>query len=270
MPIVAMKTQVKKPAESNKFNQLLAPYCVVIRVGNAIISIERGSISAINRMMLFDTNLLSTPTLLAKIGQYCEFNSTSSLILGGEHLVSNSLVNTFSESFHLRHHIADKTMIAPASKGPITIGNNVVLSASAIVLSGSNIGDNVLVAAGALVNGDFSSNQVIGGVPAKAIRSINAPEIAWWDLAEECIPEYIQTKNVMDPKPNKSKNLRLVFEGQQNKEGKIGKLDLSGLIIKENFIPLSEMSQHHLAYFSDSNKDDDYMTISDEVFNDLL
>lgn len=265
-----MKTQVTKLAESNKFNQLLAPYCVVIRVGNALISIGRGSISAINRMMFFDTNLLGTPTLLASIGQYCEFNSTSCLVLGGEHLVGNSLVNTFSESFHIRNHIADKALIAPTSKGPIIIGNNVVLSAGSIVLSGTTIGDNVLVAAGALVNDQFCSNQVIGGVPAKKIRSINAPEIAWWNLAEECIPEYIQTKKVIDPKPNKSKNLRLIFEGRQNKEGKIGTLDLSGVMVKEKFISLSEMSQHHLAYFSDSNTDHDYMTISDEVFNDLL
>ena len=264
-----MKTRTKKIA-NKKFNLLLAPYSSIIRVGNAVVTVGRGSISSINQMTLYRPELIDTPTLVASIGQYCEFNPSCNMVLGGEHLVNDCLVNTFSESFHLRHHIADKALIAPTSKGPITIGNNVVLSAGSIVLSGSNIGDNVLVAAGALVNGEFGSNQVIGGVPAKTIRSINAPEIAWWDLAEECIPEYIQTKKVIDPKPNKSKNLRLVFEGQQNKEGKIGKLDLSGLMLKEKFIPLSEMSQHHLAYFSDSNTDDDYMTISDEVFDDLL
>lgn len=184
--------------------------------------------------------------------------------------MGNGLINTFSESFHLRQHIANKALIASTSKGTITIGNNVVFSASSTVLSGSTIGDNVLIAAGAIVSGEFGSNQIIGGVPAKSIRSINSPDIEWWDLAEECIPEYIETKKVRNFKYNKSKNLKLVFEGQQNKEGKIGALDLVGLMVKEKFISIAEFSQHHLAYFSSANSEDPYITISDEVFDDLL
>lgn len=269
MLYLTMKTRIKK-IESRKFNLLLSPYASLIHIGNAVITIGRGSISAIGQMTFYRPELIEKPTHVVNIGQYCEFNSSCNMVLGGEHLIDDCLLNTFSDSFHLREHVKDKVFISPLTKGPITIGNNVVLSAGSIVLSGSIIGDNVLVAAGALVNGTFESNQVIGGVPAKTLRSLKCPEIDWWNLAEECIPEYIQTKKVHKVLPNKTKDIRLVFEGKQNKEGKVGALDLSGLMLKERFIPIAEFSQHHLAYFSSANSEDPYITISDEVFDDLL
>ena len=183
-------------------------------------------------------------------------------------MLEGRLVNTFSDSFQIREAIANKLLIAPRSKGPVHIGNNVVLSAGSIVLSGSSIGNNVLVAAGALVNGAFQSNQIVGGVPAKKIRELEAPEVEWWDLAEELIPQYIQNKTVAVQTPNKSSALRLVFDGKQNKEGKVGEINLVGLLVKNKFTPIAELSKEHLAYFSDS--DDPLMTISDEVFDDLL
>lgn len=264
-----MKTRIKK-IESRKFNLLIAPYASLIRVGNAVIEIGRGSFSVVSQMTLYRPEILEVPTLVASIGSYCEFNPSCNLVIGGEHLVGERFINTFSDSFQIRELISEKSLIAPQSKGAIQIGNNVVLSAGAVVLSGSSIGNNVLVAAGALINGNFESNQVIGGVPAKKIKEIVAPKIEWWNLSEQCIPDYIQNKTVDNPTPNKTRHLRLVFDGIQNKEGKVGKMDLVGLHIKEQFIPISELAKHHLSYFSDSNNDDPYMTVSDEVFDDLL
>lgn len=264
-----MKTRIKK-IESRKFNLLIAPYAVQIRVGNAVIEIGCGSFSVVSQITLYRPDLLDAPTLVASIGSYCEFNPTCNLVIGGEHLRGECLINTFSDSFQIREKITNKFLISPQSKGPIKIGNNVVLSAGAIVLSGSSIGNNVLVAAGAMVSGNFDSNQVIGGIPAKKIKTIEPPAIEWWHLAEQCIHEYFEHNKVVEPIPNQTAHLRLVFNGIQNKDGKIGKIDLVGLDAKGKFISISEFSQHHLSYFSDSNNDDPYMTISDEVFDDLL
>ena len=38
---------------------------------------------------------------------------------------------------------------------------------------GSNIGDNVIIGAGSVVSGTIPSNSVVGGVPAKVIRSLD-------------------------------------------------------------------------------------------------
>ena len=40
-------------------------------------------------------------------------------------------------------------------------------------LDGSKIGNNSVVAAGAVVNGEFPDNVVIGGVPAKILKHID-------------------------------------------------------------------------------------------------
>ncbi|MDH6364401.1 acetyltransferase-like isoleucine patch superfamily enzyme [Enterococcus sp. PF1-24] len=55
---------------------------------------------------------------------------------------------------------------------PITIGNNVWLGGGAIVIPGVTLGDNVVVAAGAVVTKSFPDNVVVGGNPAKIIKTI--------------------------------------------------------------------------------------------------
>ncbi|MER2064542.1 MAG: sugar O-acetyltransferase [Alkalibacterium sp.] len=56
---------------------------------------------------------------------------------------------------------------------PITIGDNCWIGTNATVVGGVTLGDNVVVAAGAVVNRSFPNNVVIGGVPAKILRSID-------------------------------------------------------------------------------------------------
>ena len=55
---------------------------------------------------------------------------------------------------------------------PIIIGNNVWFGGGVQVLSGVNIGNNVVVAAGAVVTKNISDNCVVAGVPAKKIKEI--------------------------------------------------------------------------------------------------
>lgn len=55
---------------------------------------------------------------------------------------------------------------------PIVIGNNVWVGMGATILPGVWIGDNSVVAAGAVVTKSFPANSVIGGVPAKIIRRL--------------------------------------------------------------------------------------------------
>lgn len=65
----------------------------------------------------------------------------------------------------------------PANRGtnlpkPIRIGKNVWIGANATILPGVTIGDNAVVAAGAVVTKDVQANTVVGGVPAKLLRMI--------------------------------------------------------------------------------------------------
>lgn len=57
--------------------------------------------------------------------------------------------------------------------GSVKIGKNVWIGNNVTILKNSEIGDNTIVATGAVVSGKFPSNTVIGGVPAKIIKTID-------------------------------------------------------------------------------------------------
>src|SRR5690625_781077 len=55
---------------------------------------------------------------------------------------------------------------------PITFGNNVWIGGSAIINPGVTVGDNVVIASGAVVTKDVQDNVVVGGNPAQVIKQI--------------------------------------------------------------------------------------------------
>lgn len=57
--------------------------------------------------------------------------------------------------------------------GTIIIGKNAWIGNNVTILKNSEIGDNTIVAAGAVVSGKFGANLIIGGVPAKIIKTID-------------------------------------------------------------------------------------------------
>lgn len=82
--------------------------------------------------------------------------------------------------------IGDDTIFAPGVKiisadhdqnnfnkwkqdNPITIGKNCWLGANVVILPGVQLGDNVIVGAGAVVTKSFRSDSKIAGIPAKEI-----------------------------------------------------------------------------------------------------
>lgn len=56
---------------------------------------------------------------------------------------------------------------------PIVIGNNVWVGMGAQILSGVTIGDNAVIAAGAVVTNDVAASTLVAGVPAKVIRPLD-------------------------------------------------------------------------------------------------
>jgi acetyltransferase-like isoleucine patch superfamily enzyme len=65
----------------------------------------------------------------------------------------------------------EKTDKYIAEFGSIEIGSNVFIGSRAIIMYGVKIGDNVIVAAGAIVTKDVPSNSVVAGIPAKVIET---------------------------------------------------------------------------------------------------
>ncbi len=55
---------------------------------------------------------------------------------------------------------------------PILIKRNAWIGAGATILPGVTIGENAIVAAGAVVSRDVLPNTVVAGIPAKVVKSI--------------------------------------------------------------------------------------------------
>ncbi len=57
---------------------------------------------------------------------------------------------------------------------PIHIGNDVWVGANATITKGVTVGDGAVIAAGAVVTRDVPPRTVVGGVPAKVLKEIDA------------------------------------------------------------------------------------------------
>ncbi|MFC6170788.1 sugar O-acetyltransferase [Loigolactobacillus jiayinensis] len=59
-----------------------------------------------------------------------------------------------------------------AQASPVTIGNDVWIGGKVAIMPGVTIGNNVIIAAGAVVTKDVPDNTLVGGVPATKIKSL--------------------------------------------------------------------------------------------------
>lgn len=59
-----------------------------------------------------------------------------------------------------------------AQAAPVTIGNDVWIGGKVSIMPGVTIGNNVVIAAGAVVTKDVCDNTLVGGVPAKKIKPL--------------------------------------------------------------------------------------------------
>lgn len=92
---------------------------------------------------------------------------------GGVTIGDNSLIGHNVVLATLNHDLAagHRRDMHPS---PIQIGKNVWIGANATVLPGVTIGDSAVIAAGAVVTRDVPENTVVGGVPARQIKTIKA------------------------------------------------------------------------------------------------
>ena len=87
---------------------------------------------------------------------------------------------TIGEGCQIGHNVVFATLnheLSPQTRkytrpAPIVLGKNVWIGSNSTILQGVTIGDNSIVAAGAVVTKDVPANTIVGGVPGQTIKQI--------------------------------------------------------------------------------------------------
>lgn len=101
------------------------------------------------------------------INQNCTFYDLAPITIGDDVLIGPN-VSLITDG----HPIAPTQRRAHVVANPIVIERGVWLAAGATVIGGVTVGENSVVAAGSVVTKNVPPNTLVGGNPAKVIRSI--------------------------------------------------------------------------------------------------
>lgn len=104
------------------------------------------------------------------MGDYCHIGAAGGIEIGND-VIMGSYISFHSENHNYQN---PKQLIREQgvnSKG-IKLGDNIWVGAKVTFLDGAIVGNNSIIAAGAIVKGEFPDNVIIGGIPAKIIKQL--------------------------------------------------------------------------------------------------
>lgn len=97
----------------------------------------------------------------------CRFQDQGGITIGDGTLIGHNCVMA------TLNHDPDPAHRGNIHPAPIIIGKNVWIGANVTIIGNTTIGDGAIIAAGAVVTKDVPPNTVVGGVPARIIKTID-------------------------------------------------------------------------------------------------
>lgn len=94
---------------------------------------------------------------------------------GGLEIGDDCIIGAYFSCHPENHNFYDSTKLIRlqgTTRRGIKVGKNCWVGAKVTILDGVTVGDNCVLAAGAVITKDMPANSVIGGVPAKVIKSL--------------------------------------------------------------------------------------------------
>ena len=105
------------------------------------------------------------------IGRNCVITSKEKVVIDSGCLIAEMVV--IRDQDHVLNNFGRSDTRNNFSTSPVTISQNVWIGSKATILKGSNIGENSVIAASAVVNQEVLANEIWAGIPAKFIKKIN-------------------------------------------------------------------------------------------------
>lgn len=126
------------------------------------------------------------------IGNFCSIAKGVEFVFGDHPL---GKVSTYPLRYLLGKEATNNDAVC---RGPITVGNDVWLGRNALIMANVQIGDGAVVAAGSVVTRDVPPYAVVGGVPARIIKTRFTRDqieqlrsIAWWNWPDTKILQHL-------------------------------------------------------------------------------
>ena len=126
-------------------------------------------------------SLIMSTSVMRNLGEGCRIGPNSGIGqfsfigCGGGVTIGHDVIMGQYISFHTENHIfsdLERPIIDQGvTRAPIEIGDDCWVGAKVTFLAGSKVGHGCVIAAGAVVRGEFPPHSIIGGVPARVIRS---------------------------------------------------------------------------------------------------
>jgi acetyltransferase-like isoleucine patch superfamily enzyme len=112
------------------------------------------------------------------IGQECTFSAYQHIAIGRECIVADRAM--FIDFDHGMVEVERPIRLQGIYKRDVDIGHNCWIGYGACVLRGCRVGDNSVLGTYAVVTKDIPPNSVAVGVPARVIRTREAPRLMRW------------------------------------------------------------------------------------------
>lgn len=119
------------------------------------------------------------------IGARTSITAHSSITLGDDVWCGQDVF--ISDASHGYQQLATPIGRQLGEHQPVTVGAGTWIGHGAIILPGTTIGENVVIAAGAVVRGQVEDRAVVGGAPARVIRHF-VEDVGWVSEAGDVRP----------------------------------------------------------------------------------
>ena len=166
-------------------NISIGDYATLICSSNKKIDISTWQTDKLNGSISLGNYILISPGT--------SIRSAERIDIGDSTMIASDVVITDSDW----HGIYDRTDYVATPK-PVKIHKNVWIGERSIILKGTQIGENSIIGAGSVVNGNIPPNSVYAGNPAKEVKKLDEGSFITREELFNDSSTYLQDLNIIE------------------------------------------------------------------------